>query len=165
MNVLAGVPSSYGNRFRGPTSPSRDPPFFNNPPPFLTPDSHLLSGTEAVYAARHEYCQFTGGRTYSSHSTLLGSLVAAEANRASSLSFSSTFFTSRPRRPRETPFFPFSRFVPRFHFLFLLEKRTKERDETRERWAREEAEGVNENGSARLTRYWKMASTCAEGSR
>lgn len=151
MSVFAGVPSGYGNRFRSPTTASRNPP-------------RLISSPvrEAVYAARHEYCQFTGGGTYGSHPTLLGSLVIAEASRSSSLSFSTSASSTLPRRPPGSflPFFSFRVSLP-----FSLSLREKNEEARRNERKMGIGEWVNENGSARLTRYWKMASTCAEGSR
>lgn len=146
MSVLSrGVPSSYGNRFRSPTSPSRDPSFFNNPlPPLLSPPVLISSparkpctrlGMNIANLRVEERTVLT--QPYSVLS------LQPKLTVGSSLSFSSTFFTSRAAH--QTPFFPFSRFVPRFYFLFLLEKRTKERDETRERWV-ERGRGKRKRG-------------------
>lgn len=73
---------------------------------------------EAVYAAWHEYCQFTGGGTYVSHLTLLGSssLISSPPTPRTKL-LSSLFLVSCLASVSS----------------FSSRERMKERDETREK--------------------------------
>lgn len=119
---------------------------------------------EAVYAARHEYCQFTGGGTYGSHLTSLRSSVPPLLCLPCSLSFSLVFSSSPIADPGQhhppvlfSPFAPpFSRFVPlcRAHSLFLpgRKERRSERKKRRHMPRREgEASGVESSRASRRT--------------
>lgn len=118
-----GLPSGYGNRFCSPTTAPLATHRSSSLPPYGKPCTRL--GMNIANLRVEERTVLT--QPYSVLS-LQPKLAVAPRSRSPPPPLPPS------RAAHQTPFFPFSRFVPRFHFLFLFEKRTKERDETRGRW-------------------------------